>query len=101
MLEEAAKRIALALRCKIHNIADDSPAGGRNDPVNAAWLEEVTKGDIAEILRELRHTTWKQEPHEVLKDSFPVVLYFKNESDRQMFIAVSREAMPSAKAFNL
>lgn len=101
MLEEAAKRIALALRCKIHNIEDNDGPSGRLEPNNAAWLDAITKTDVPEILRELRHTTWKQAPHEVLKGSFPVVLYFNSESDREEFTSVALAAMPSAKAFNL
>lgn len=31
-----------------------------------------------------------------LEDSRPLVLYFGNESDREVFLAVAREAMPGA-----
>jgi hypothetical protein len=101
MLEEAAKRIALALRCKIHRIEDGDGLNGKLHYKNAEWLESVTKSDVPLILRELRHTTWKQAPHEVLKGSFPVVLYFATEEHREEFIGVATAAMPTANALKL
>jgi hypothetical protein len=52
-------------------------------------------------LRELRHETWKQPPHETLKGTFPVVLYLATEADRLEVIEAFKQAKPNAKAYKL